>query len=183
VPAFRFDNTYTRLPRLFYSRQGAAAVPAPKLVILNHALARELGLDLEGANEADLAQLFSGNRLPEGTEPYAQAYAGHQFGGFSLLGDGRAVVLGEHVAPDGRRVDLQFKGSGPTRYSRSGDGRAALGPMLREYLISEAMHALAIPTTRSLAVVATGQPVYRERPLPGASRRWSSTRWIATTRS
>ena len=165
---WRFDNTYTRLPRLFYSRQGAAAVPAPKLVILNHALAADLGLDLEGADPADLAQLFAGNRLPEGTEPYAQAYAGHQFGGFSLLGDGRAVVLGEHVTPDGRRVDLQLKGSGPTRYSRSGDGRAAMGPMLREYVISEAMHALGIATTRSLAVAGTGQAVYRERPLPGA---------------
>jgi len=168
VPGFRFDNTYTRLPRLFYSKQGAATVAAPRLVILNHALAADLGLDLQALDEAELAAMFSGNRLPEGTDPFAQAYAGHQFGGFSLLGDGRAVVLGEHLTPDGRRVDLQLKGSGPTRYSRSGDGRAALGPMLREYVISEAMHGLGIPTTRSLAVVATGQPVYRERPLPGA---------------
>ena len=168
MPHFKFDNTYTRLPRLFYSKQGAAAAPAPKLVLLNHALARDLGLDLQSMDEADLAALFSGNHILEGTEPFAQAYAGHQFGGFSLLGDGRALMLGEHVAPDGRRVDIQLKGSGPTRYSRSGDGRAALGPMLREYVISEAMHALGIPTTRSLAVVATGQPVYRERPLPGA---------------
>ncbi len=168
MPAFRFDNTYTRLPRLFYSKQGAVAAPAPKLVILNHALAADLGLDFAGMDDAALAALFSGKVLPEGAEPFAQAYAGHQFGGFSLLGDGRALMLGEHVAPDGRRVDIQFKGSGPTRYSRSGDGRAALGPMLREYVISEAMQALGIPTTRSLAVVATGQPVYRERPLPGA---------------
>ncbi|MFN9122350.1 MAG: protein adenylyltransferase SelO [bacterium] len=168
VVQWRFDNTYTRLPRLFYSKQGATAAPAPKLVLLNHALARDLGLDFSGTDDAALAALFSGNALPEGAEPFAQAYAGHQFGGFSLLGDGRALVLGEHVAPDGRRVDIQFKGSGPTRYSRSGDGRAALGPMLREYVISEAMQALGIPTTRSLAVVATGQPVYRERPLPGA---------------
>ena len=165
---FRFDNTYTRLPRLFYSKQGAAAAPAPKLVLLNHALARDLGLDFSGMDDAALAALFSGNVLAEGAEPFAQAYAGHQFGGFSLLGDGRALVLGEHLVPDGRRVDIQFKGSGPTRYSRSGDGRAALGPMLREYVISEAMHALGIPTTRSLAVVGTGQAVYRERPLPGA---------------
>jgi uncharacterized protein YdiU (UPF0061 family) len=143
-------------------------VPAPEPIIFNHPLARELGLDLESLPDDELAQLFSGNALPEGAEPLAQAYAGHQFGHFAMLGDGRALLLGEHVAPDGTRYDLQLKGSGPTRFSRSGDGRAALGPMLREYVISEAMHALGIPTTRSLAVVTTGQPVYRESPLPGA---------------
>jgi uncharacterized protein YdiU (UPF0061 family) len=165
---WRFDNTYARLPGLLYSRQSPAAVPAPATIIVNHPLARQLGLDLEGLPDGELAQLFSGNALPEGAEPLAQAYAGHQFGHFAILGDGRALLLGEHVAPDGSRFDLQLKGAGKTRYSRGGDGRAALGPMLREYVISEAMHALGIPTTRSLAVVTTGQPVYRESPLPGA---------------
>ncbi len=165
---FRFDTTYTRLPRLFYAKQHAAAAPEPRLVLLNRALAQDLGLDFSGMDDVALAALFSGNAIPAGAEPFAQAYAGHQFGGFSILGDGRALVLGEHVTPDGQRVDIQFKGSGPTRFSRSGDGRAALGPMLREYVISEAMQALGIPTTRSLAVVATGEAVYRERPLPGA---------------
>ena len=165
---WRFDNTYARLPGLLFSRQSPANVPAPETIIVNYPLARQLGLDLEALTADELAQLFSGNTLPAGAEPLAQAYAGHQFGHFAILGDGRALLLGEHIAPDGTRFDLQLKGSGRTRYSRGGDGRAALGPMLREYVISEAMHALGIPTTRSLAVVSTGQPVYRESLLPGA---------------
>jgi uncharacterized protein YdiU (UPF0061 family) len=166
--AWRFDNSYARLPEAFFSRSWPTPVRAPRLIVFNDALAVSLGLDAGGVDEAALAALFSGNSLPEDAAPIAQAYAGHQFGHFTMLGDGRAIVLGEHVAPDGRRVDIQFKGSGPTPYSRRGDGRAALGPMLREYVISEAMHALGIPTTRSLAVATTGEPVYREEVLPGA---------------
>jgi uncharacterized protein YdiU (UPF0061 family) len=143
-------------------------VQNPHIVIMNHALADQLGLTLNDVSEEELAQLFSGNALPEGAEPISQAYAGHQFGHFAVLGDGRAHLLGEHITPDGERVDIQFKGSGQTPYARRGDGRAALGPMLREYIISEAMHALNIPTTRSLAVVTTGEPVYRETILQGA---------------
>lgn len=143
-------------------------VKAPSLVILNHALANTLGLSFLETNADDLAQLFSGNILPEGSAPIAQAYAGHQFGHFTMLGDGRAHLIGEQVAPDGKHYDIQLKGSGQTPYSRRGDGRAALAPMLREYLISEAMHALGIPTTRSLAVVTTGEPVLRDTALQGA---------------
>ena len=169
---WRFDNSYARLPEAFFSRLEPTPVRAPALVIFNHALAESLGLiGLEAAEEADpngLATLLAGNHLPEGATPLAQAYAGHQFGSFTMLGDGRAIVLGEHITPDGQRFDIQFKGSGRTPYSRSGDGRAALGPMLREYIISEALAALGIPTTRSLAVVTTGEPVYREDVLPGA---------------
>ncbi|WP_372089890.1 YdiU family protein [Tistrella mobilis] len=168
---WRFDNSYARLPGAFYTRQGPTPVEAPVMVMFNHGLADALGLVPPGGiddRSPELAALFAGNRLPDGAEPLAQAYAGHQFGGFTMLGDGRAIVLGEHLTPDGHRVDIQFKGSGPTPYSRMGDGRAALGPMLREYLISEAMHGLGIPTTRSLAVVATGEPVYREEVLAGA---------------
>ncbi|WP_448580247.1 protein adenylyltransferase SelO [Thermaurantiacus sp.] len=161
---FRFDTSYARLPESLFTRLPPEPVRAPRLVVLNEALASDLGLD----RPALTADIFSGNRLPEGATPLAQAYAGHQFGHFARLGDGRAVLLGEHLTPDGRRVDIQLKGSGRTPYSRSGDGRAALGPMLREYLVSEAMHALGIPTTRSLAVVATGETVLRDRPLPGA---------------
>jgi serine/tyrosine/threonine adenylyltransferase len=165
---WRFDNTYVRLPPQFHATQPPTPTAAAEFVVFNRPLARDLGLDLDAASDADLARMFSGNALPAGAQPIAQAYAGHQFGHFAVLGDGRAVLLGEHVTPTGARFDLQLKGSGPTPYSRRGDGRAALGPMLREYVISEAMHALGIPTTRSLAVVATGEPVYRERPLPGA---------------
>lgn len=161
---FRFDTSYSRLPEALFARVAPTPVRAPRLLVFNQALAAELGL---GAAE-DWAALLAGNRLPEGATPLAQAYAGHQFGHFTMLGDGRAVLLGEHVAPDGRRVDIQLKGAGRTPFSRMGDGRAALGPMLREYLVSEAMHALGIPTTRSLAVVATGEPVVREEALPGA---------------
>jgi len=165
---WRFDNSYARLPETFFSRLRPTPVRDPRLVLFNEALARELSLDVTGIAPADLAALFAGNSLPEAAAPIAQAYAGHQFGHFTMLGDGRAIVLGEHLTADGRRVDIQFKGSGPTPYSRSGDGRAALGPMLREYVISEALHALGVPTTRSLAVVTTGEPVYREDILPGA---------------
>jgi uncharacterized protein YdiU (UPF0061 family) len=137
-------------------------------VIFNDKLGDEIGLDLSGMSEEERTKLLSGNLVPDETEPLAQAYAGHQFGNFTMLGDGRAIVLGEHLTPSGQRLDFQFKGSGRTPYSRGGDGRAALGPMLREYVISEAMHALHIPTTRSLAVVATGEKVIRENELPGA---------------
>jgi uncharacterized protein YdiU (UPF0061 family) len=145
------------------------AAPAPRLLYFNRALAAELGLDLADWDDTLLAQVFSGNVVPEGVRPVAQAYAGHQFGGFSpRLGDGRALLLGEAVGRDGRLRDLAFKGSGPTPFARNGDGKAAVGPMLREVLIGEALHALGIPATRALAVVATGETVQRDRPLPGA---------------
>jgi len=159
---FNFQNTYTQLPEAFYTKLSPEQVSAPKVVILNAALATELGLDFSGLTPAEQAQMLSGNILPEGAVPFAQAYAGHQFGNFTILGDGRAIILGEHIKPDGDRVDIQFKGSGRTPYSRRGDGRAVLGPMLREYILSEAMHGLGIPTTRSLAVVSTGDRVVRE---------------------
>ncbi|MCP0914598.1 MULTISPECIES: protein adenylyltransferase SelO [Legionella] len=165
---WNFDNTYTRLPTHLFTRILPTGVYKPQLLMFNHALSQELGLKLSLLDNEQQAQLFSGNILPQGAEPIAQAYAGHQFGHFTCLGDGRAHLLGEHKISDGRRVDIQLKGSGKTPYSRSGDGRAALAPMLREYLISEAMHGLRIPTTRSLAVVTTGEQVYRETVLPGA---------------
>ena len=143
-------------------------VKAPELIVLNHALSKELGLNFSDLSDKNLASLFSGNLLPEGADAIAQAYAGHQFGHFTLLGDGRAIVIGEHISKNNKRFDIQFKGSGKTPYSRNGDGRAALGPMLREYIISESMHGLRIPTTRSLAVVKTGEKVVRETPLDGA---------------
>ncbi|MFM7159995.1 MAG: protein adenylyltransferase SelO, partial [Planctomycetaceae bacterium] len=142
--------------------------PQPQLVVLNQPIASELGLDFSRLSPADTARLISGQVIPSDADPIAQAYAGHQYGGFTMLGDGRAILLGEQLTPRGGRVDLQFKGSGPTPYSRRGDGRAALGPMLREYIISEAMHALGIPSTRSLAVVATGDTIVRDTRLPGA---------------
>lgn len=163
-----FDNSYGRLPEVFYTKTSPTPVRAPSVVLLNHALAQSLGLDLALLSAQQAAQLFSGNVLPKQSQPLAQAYAGHQFGNFTMLGDGRAHLLGEHLTPDERRVDIQFKGSGATAYSRRGDGRAALGPMLREYIISEAMHALGVPTTRSLAVVTTGEPVLRHSVLQGA---------------
>ena len=165
---WNFHNSYTRLPDFFYAELNPIQVRAPNVAILNHALAESLGLNTRELLETDAALLFSGNRLPDGAHPIAQAYAGHQFGHFTMLGDGRAILLGEHIAPVGSRFDIQLKGSGQTPFSRRGDGRAALGPMLREYVISEAMHALNIPTTRSLAVVTTGEPVAREDLLPGA---------------
>ena len=165
---WNFDNSYARLPAVFHIRVVPTPVAQPCLVLLNHPLACALGLDPHAFATPAAAALFTGNQLPPGAEPIAQAYAGHQYGHLARLGDGRAILLGEHLTPGGARFDIQLKGPGPTPYSRSGDGRAALGPMLREYLISEAMHALGIPTTRSLAVATTGEPVFREQPLPGA---------------
>ena len=165
---WHFDNTYSKLPKSFLENIKPVPVKDPKLVILNKNLAEQLNLDFSKFSENDLAKIFSGNNLPDGSETIAQAYAGHQFGHFTMLGDGRAVMLGEHLDKDQKRYDIQFKGSGRTSFSRSGDGRAVLGPMLREYIISEAMHALNIPTTRSLAVVSTGEEVVREQMLPGA---------------
>jgi len=166
---FAFDNTYARLPAVFYARQSPVAVVEPRLVKLNEALAAELGLDQVHLRSPDGVAVLAGNAVPNGAEPLAMAYAGHQFGGFvPQLGDGRAILLGEVVDRHGVRLDIQLKGSGRTAFSRSGDGRAWLGPVLREYIVSEAMHALGIPTTRSLAAVATGEPVFRETALPGA---------------
>lgn len=169
TPAIPFDNTYARDLSGFYEPCQPAAVPAPELLFFNHGLAEELRLGLADQDAATLAAMFSGNALPEGAQPIAQAYAGHQFGQFNpQLGDGRALLIGEVVDIHGQRRDIALKGSGRTPFSRRGDGKAAVGPMLREVLVGEAMHALGIPTTRALAVVATGEPVYRERTLPGA---------------
>lgn len=165
---WNFDNTYTRLPGEFFVRVRPALAPSPRVVLYNEALGDELGISLRDVSGEHAAAVFSGQAIPPGADPIAQAYAGHQFGGFTILGDGRAILLGEHRSPQGRRVDVQLKGSGPTAFSRGGDGLAALGPMLREYIISEAMYALGISTTRSLAVVATGSTVMRETLLPGA---------------
>lgn len=165
---WNFDNSYARLPKSLYSNVKPSPVSSPMLIKLNESLARELGLDIQALKSDENIEVFAGNDIPEGAFPLAQAYAGHQFGHFNMLGDGRAVLLGEHITLNGKRVDIQLKGSGRTPYSRGGDGRAALGPMLREYIISEAMHALGIPTTRSLAVVTTGDPIYREDKLQGA---------------
>jgi serine/tyrosine/threonine adenylyltransferase len=165
---WHFDNTYSKLSNTFKEEIQLTPVHDPDLVILNKELAKDLNLDFSKINNKDLAKLFSGNSLPEGVNTIAQAYAGHQFGHFTMLGDGRAVLLGEHLVNNNNRFDIQFKGSGRTSFSRSGDGRAVLGPMLREYIISEAIHALNIPTTRSLAVVKTGEKVVRENLLPGA---------------
>ncbi|MDF1793911.1 MAG: YdiU family protein [Thalassobaculaceae bacterium] len=165
---FAFENTYARLPDRFFAKLAPTPVEAPRLLLLNEGLARDLNLDplLLGTNEG--AQILSGNRIPDGAEPLAMAYAGHQFGGWvPQLGDGRAILLGEVVDRHGMRRDIQLKGSGPTPFSRMGDGRAALGPVLREYIVSEAMAAMGIATTRSLAVVTTGEAVFRERVLPG----------------
>lgn len=164
-----FDTTYLTLSDHFYTRQDAAPVSAPNLIVFNHALAADLGLDTSDMTDSEAANIFSGNVTPEGADPFAQVYAGHQFGGFSSqLGDGRALHLGEIVGPQGR-VDIQLKGSGPTPYSRSGDGRAWVGPVLREYLMSCAMDALGVPTTKALAAVTTGDRILREQgPLPGA---------------
>ena len=166
---FGFDNSFYAAMEGFYAAAEAATPSAPKLLIFNHALAGRLGLDLADADDEVLARVLSGQMLPEGANPLAQAYAGHQFGHFSSqLGDGRALLLGEVVAPDGARFDLQLKGSGPTPFSRNGDGKAAIGPVLREFLVSEAMAAMGVPTTRALAAVATGDRVQRERAHPGA---------------
>jgi len=163
-----FDNRFLQLGEAFFARAHPAPVKQPELIQFNHTLARELGMSVEEVSEAELAELFSGNALPPGAVPVAMAYAGHQFGSFvPQLGDGRAIWLGEIRTANGARFDLQLKGSGRTAYSRGGDGRAALGPVLREYLVSEAMHRLGVPTTRALAAVATGESVARERALPG----------------
>jgi len=165
--SWHLENSYTELPEQFFTRLNPTPVSRPKLLLFNAELAKSMGINL-GDDEDMLAQLFSGNKLIEGGDYIAQAYAGHQFGHFSILGDGRAHLLGEQITSDGKRFDIQLKGSGPTPYSRGGDGRAALGPMLREYLISESMHALNIPSTRSLAVVSTGDEVMRSSQLDGA---------------
>jgi serine/tyrosine/threonine adenylyltransferase len=165
---WNFDHSYARLPEQFFAQVDPVPVASPQMVLLNRAVAEELGLDPDRLRQPEAAWMLSGNQREPSSQPIAQAYAGHQFGHFTMLGDGRAHLLGEHLTPDGRRVDIQLKGSGPTPFSRRGDGRAALGPMLREYLISEAMHGLGIPTTRSLAVVTTGERVFREQALPGA---------------
>ncbi|WP_374635399.1 YdiU family protein, partial [Paracoccus sp. (in: a-proteobacteria)] len=165
----RFDNSYARLPEGFFTRTAPTPVRDPQLVGLNRPLAERLGLDADWLAGPEGLAMLAGNALPKGAEPIAQAYAGHQFGGFvPQLGDGRAVLLGEVVAPDGARFDIQLKGAGPTPFSRRGDGRAWLGPVLREYLVSEFMAAFGIPTTRALAAVASGENVIRETLLPGA---------------
>ncbi|NCM95989.1 MAG: YdiU family protein [Rhodobacterales bacterium] len=166
---FTFDNSYARLPERFYVRQPPHPAPAPRMVRLNRRLAQAMGLDADALDGPRGAAILSGAVTPPGAAPLAMAYAGHQFGGWSpQLGDGRAILLGEVVGPDGVRRDLHLKGAGRTPFSRGGDGKAALGPALREYIVSEAMAALGVPTSRSLAVVATGETVYRETPLPGA---------------
>ncbi len=164
-----FDNSYARLPDRFYARLDPTPVASPRMVRLNTTLARDLGIDPDELANPEGIAMLAGNRMPPGAEPLAMAYAGHQFGHFvPRLGDGRACLLGEVVGRDGVRRDIQLKGSGQTPFSRAGDGRAALGPVLREYLVSEAMAALGVPTTRTLAAVTTGEPVWREARLPGA---------------
>ena len=165
---WHFDNSYSRLPKTFKEDIKPAPVSLPEILILNEDLAKNLDLDFSNITKDNLSQILSGNILPEGSSSIAQAYAGHQFGQFTMLGDGRAVLIGEHLTKNNERFDIQFKGSGRTPFSRSGDGRAVLGPMLREYIISEAMHSLKIPTTRSLAVVKTGEDVVREQISKGA---------------
>ncbi|MEO9786172.1 MAG: protein adenylyltransferase SelO family protein, partial [Aurantimonas coralicida] len=164
-----FDNSYARLPADFYAQVAPAVVDAPQLIKVNRALAAELGIDADMLETPEGVDMLAGKRLPEGAEPIAMAYAGHQFGHFvPQLGDGRAILLGEVVDTAGRRRDLQLKGAGRTPFSRGGDGRAALGPVMREYIVSEAMAALGVPTTRALAAVTTGESVFRETLLPGA---------------
>ncbi len=164
-----FDNSYARLPEHFFARLPPTPVEAPRLIRLNRGLAETLGLDAAFLASPAGTEILAGNRIPDGAEPIAMAYAGHQFGGWvPQLGDGRAILIGEVVGRDGIRRDIHLKGAGRTPFSRNGDGRAALGPVLREYIVSEAMHALGLPTTRALAAIATGEPVIRERYLPGA---------------
>ena len=165
---WNFDNSYSRLPNAFKENIKPVSVKSPELLLLNEKLASELNLNFENITKDELSEIFAGNILPKGSNSIAQAYAGHQFGHFTMLGDGRATLLGEHLTNKKQRYDIQFKGSGKTSFSRNGDGRAALGPMLREYIISEAINYLNIPTTRGLAVVKTGEQVFREIPLPGA---------------
>src|SRR6187397_2816561 len=168
MAGWHLEHTYAELPQLFFSPAAPTAVREPRLAAFNRPLATMLGLEPKALEGAEGAAIFAGNAVPDGGRPIAQAYAGHQFGHFTALGDGRAILLGEQITPSGERVDIQLKGAGQTRFSRRGDGRAALGPMLREYIISEAMHALGIPTTRSLAVAITGEPVFRDGALEGA---------------
>lgn len=165
---WKFDNSFVHLPDSLYVRLNPVPVRAPRMVVFNQQLSDALGLQSEVLAGNAGTVIFAGNLVPVGADPIALAYAGHQFGHFTRLGDGRAILLGEHITPRGERFDIQLKGSGQTPFSRRGDGRAALGPMLREYIVSEAMHALGIPTTRSLAVVTTGEQVLRETPLQGA---------------
>ena len=165
---FCFENTYARLPERFHARLNPTPVAAPRLIKLNAVLARNLGLDTDRWARPEGVEILAGNRIATGSEPLAIAYAGHQFGVFvPQLGDGRANLLGEVIGRDGVRYDVQLKGSGATPFSRGGDGRAALGPVLREYIVSEAMAALGVPTTRALAAVTTGEQVFRETALPG----------------
>jgi uncharacterized protein YdiU (UPF0061 family) len=167
--SFQFDNSYSRLPERFYIRQNPKPVEQPRLIHINAPLCATLGLNPDTLSSVDGDKIFSGNLLPPGADPIAMAYAGHQFGGWvPQLGDGRAVLLGETIGKDGLRRDIQLKGSGQTPFSRGGDGRAALGPVLREYIVSEAMHALGVPTTRALAATTTGENVIREKSIPGA---------------
>ena len=169
LPPFPFDNSYTRLPEHFYSPARPATAPDPELIRFNSPLAEELGIDVNESDEQELAAVFSGNDLPDNAEPIALAYAGHQFGNFvPQLGDGRAILIGEVIDQCQKRRDIQLKGAGRTHFSRGGDGSAPIGPVIREYILSEAMHALGIATTRALAAVTTGETVMRERPLPGA---------------
>ena len=165
---WKFDNTYSSLSQSMLSKLNPTPVKTPELILFNHSLSKEIDLDFSEIDDKELALIFSGNQLPEGSESIAQAYAGHQFGHFTILGDGRALTIGEHLDKNNNRYDIQFKGSGKTPYSRNADGRAALGPMLREYIISESMHNLGVPTTRSLAVITTGEEVVRESILKGA---------------
>ena len=165
---WNFDNSYSKLPDTFKENINPFSVKNPELIVLNKNLATELNLNFSNIEKDELSSLFAGNNLPKGSHSIAQAYAGHQFGHFTMLGDGRATLIGEHVTNKNDRYDIQLKGSGKTSFSRTGDGRAVLGPMLREYIISEGMHNLNIPTTRGLAVVKTGEEVIRESPLPGA---------------
>ena len=165
---WNLDNSYARLPQIFFANISPIAVPSPKLIILNKPLAISLGFNVQMLQSDEGIAMLAGNKIPEGAAPLAQAYAGHQFGYFTMLGDGRAILIGEQITPSGERFDIVLKGSGITPYSRQGDGRAALGPMLREYIISEAIHALGIASTRSLAVLTTGESVIRETIQPGA---------------
>src|SRR5271155_2432375 len=174
---FPFQNTYAALPANFFARVAPTPVASPRLIKLNRPLAVHLGLDPDRLSTAEGAEILAGKTLPAGADPIAMAYAGHQFGHFvPQLGDGRAILLGEVIDRDGIRRDIQLKGSGPTPFSRRGDGRAALGPVLREYIVSEAMHALGVPTSRTLSAVSTGQPVMRERPLPWGTFEYCAAR-------
>ncbi|MBT9133800.1 MAG: hypothetical protein DDT38_00526 [Firmicutes bacterium] len=168
MTGWNLEHSYSELPQLFFSHQRPTPVRLPEIVVLNELVGLHLGLNIDALRVPDGAAALSGNKLPPGAIPIAQAYAGHQYGHFTMLGDGRAILLGEQITPAGQRFDIQLKGAGKTPYSRRGDGRAALGPMLREYIISEAMYELGIPTTRSLAVVKTGETVWRETALTGA---------------